>query len=71
MKNGFMVFVVEPLTVRELDFRVLRGRRGGSIVVIAGGVGSQYCVEKGSMAFRVRSASVSIFPLARAWQHYQ
>jgi hypothetical protein len=38
----------------------LRGRRGGSILVTAGGVGSQYWVEKGSMDFMVWSGSVSI-----------
>lgn len=54
VKKGFTDLVVEaPLTVRELDFSALRGRRGGSMVVCAAGVGSQYWVEKGSMAFVV------------------
>jgi hypothetical protein len=42
-----------PLTVKELDFNALRGRRGGSIVASAGGAGSQYLAEKGSIAFIV------------------
>ena len=54
VKNVFtsLVALESPLTVRELDFNAERGKRGGSIVVIAG-VGSQYRVEKGSMDFMV------------------
>jgi len=47
------------LMLAEVDFMVLRGMRGGSMVVWVGTGGSQYAVEKGSMDFMVGSEKLA------------
>jgi len=47
------------LMLAEVDFIVLRGMRGGSMVVLVGTGESQYAVEKGSMDWMVGSEKLA------------
>ena len=59
VKNGLTDFWAGLLLLMFGAFMVLRGRRGGSMVLVAG---AQYEEEKGSIDFNVGSAKSIVSP---------